>query len=111
MDATLAGKVDVLRATKNSRPRDPDLLAETYNYWGRNGSSWQTCVRDASWHPTAPMIAGKHPTSAYLCMSFTNIDTQLHRGMAGAPHKAPAQCIAGMMVSKRMKLSPRLVDG
>jgi hypothetical protein len=69
MDATLAGKVDVLRATKNSRPRDPDLLAETYNYWGRNGSSWQTCVRDASWHPTAPLIAGKHPRSACLYVS------------------------------------------
>lgn len=58
MDATLAGKVNVLKATKNSRPRDPDLLAETYDYWGRNGGSWMTCVRDASWHPHVPMIAG-----------------------------------------------------
>ncbi|OAL56614.1 WD40 repeat-like protein [Pyrenochaeta sp. DS3sAY3a] len=57
MDATLAGKVNVLKATKNSRPRDPELLAETYDYWGRNGGSWMTCVRDASWHPNAPMIA------------------------------------------------------
>ncbi|KAF1913824.1 WD40-repeat-containing domain protein, partial [Ampelomyces quisqualis] len=57
MDATLAGKVNVLKATKNSRPRDPELLAETYDYWGRNGGSWMTCVRDASWHPHVPMIA------------------------------------------------------
>ncbi|KAH9863302.1 hypothetical protein IAQ61_009579 [Plenodomus lingam] len=57
LDATLAGKVNVLKATKNSRPRDPDLLAETYDYWGRNGGSWMTCVRDASWHPNAPLIA------------------------------------------------------
>ncbi|KAL6712471.1 hypothetical protein ACN47E_000348 [Coniothyrium glycines] len=57
LDATLAGKVNVLKATKNSRPRDPDLLAETYDYWGRNGGSWMTCVRDASWHPHVPMIA------------------------------------------------------
>ncbi|KAF1841693.1 WD40 repeat-like protein [Cucurbitaria berberidis CBS 394.84] len=57
LDATLAGKVNVLKATKNSRPRDPDLLAETYDYWGRNGGRWMTCVRDASWHPHAPMIA------------------------------------------------------
>ena len=64
MDATLAGKVNVLKATKNSRPRDPDLLAETYDYWGRNGGSWMTCVRDASWHPTAPMIAGKYLSSS-----------------------------------------------
>ncbi|KAH7078425.1 WD40-repeat-containing domain protein [Paraphoma chrysanthemicola] len=57
LDATLAGKVNVLKATKNSRPRDPELLAETYDYWGRNGGSWMTCVRDASWHPYVPMIA------------------------------------------------------
>jgi WD repeat-containing protein 23 len=59
LDATLAGKVDVLKATKNSRPRDPELLAETADYWGRNGGNWMTCVRDASWHPHAPMIAGR----------------------------------------------------
>ncbi|KNG47495.1 WD40 repeat-like protein [Stemphylium lycopersici] len=57
MDATPAGTVDVLKATKNSRPRDPDLLAGTYDYWGRNEGKWNTCVRDASWHPNAPMIA------------------------------------------------------
>ncbi|KAL1642844.1 hypothetical protein SLS61_009550 [Didymella pomorum] len=57
LDATLAGKVNVLKATKNSRPRDPELLAETYDYWGRNGGNWMTCVRDASWHPNAPLIA------------------------------------------------------
>jgi WD repeat-containing protein 23 len=65
LDATLAGKVDVLKATKNSRPRDPELLTETYDYWGRNGGSWMTCVRDASWHPYVPMIAGK-----YQCLSL-----------------------------------------
>ncbi|CAN9221617.1 unnamed protein product [Alternaria alternata] len=57
MDATIAGKVDVLKATRNSRPRDPDLLAGMYEHWGRNEGRWQTCVRDASWHPNAPMIA------------------------------------------------------
>lgn len=59
LDATLAGKVNVLEATRNSRPRDPDVLAETYDFFGRNGGAWQTCVRDASWHPNAPVIAGK----------------------------------------------------
>lgn len=58
LDATLAGKVNVLKATKNTRPRDPEMMAETYDYWGRNGGSWMTCVRDASWHPNAPLIAG-----------------------------------------------------
>ncbi|KAI4956128.1 hypothetical protein J4E91_000338 [Alternaria rosae] len=57
MDATLAGKVDVLKATRNSRPRDADLLSGMYDHWGRNEGRWQTCVRDASWHPNAPMIA------------------------------------------------------
>lgn len=59
LDATLAGKIDVLKATKNSRPRDPNLLADTYDFYGRNGGSWMTCVRDASWHPNAPIVAGK----------------------------------------------------
>jgi WD40 repeat protein len=68
MDATLAGKVNVLKATKNSRPRDPELQAETYDYWGRNGGSWMTCVRDASWHPHVPMIAG-----TYLFLVSENI--------------------------------------
>lgn len=57
MDATLAGTVDVLKATRNSRPRDIHQLAETYDFFGRNGGSWMTCVRDASWHPNAPVIA------------------------------------------------------
>jgi WD repeat-containing protein 23 len=71
LDATLAGKVNVLKATKNSRPRDPELQAETYDYWGRNGGNWMTCVRDASWHPTAPMIAGMFlPPSLSLSLSL-----------------------------------------
>jgi WD repeat-containing protein 23 len=57
MDATLAGKVDVLRATHNSRPHDPDLIRGTYYYMRNENPSWQTCVRDASWHPNAPVIA------------------------------------------------------
>ncbi|KAF2876907.1 WD40-repeat-containing domain protein [Massariosphaeria phaeospora] len=57
MDATLAGKIDVLKATRNSRPRDPNMFAETYDFYGRHGGSWMTCVRDASWHPNAPVIA------------------------------------------------------
>lgn len=59
MDATLAGTVDVRAATKDSRPR------RSYNLrggWGEDEddegqhSQWKTCVRDASWHPNAPMI-------------------------------------------------------
>ncbi|OCK83813.1 WD40 repeat-like protein [Lepidopterella palustris CBS 459.81] len=57
LDATLAGKVDVLKATRNSRPRDPGFLAESYDFISQNSGTWQTCVRDASWHPDAPVIA------------------------------------------------------
>jgi WD repeat-containing protein 23 len=70
LDATLAGKVDVLKATRNSRPRDPNLLAATYDFYGRNGGSWQTCVRDASWHPNAPIIAGKFYPYARPCRCY-----------------------------------------
>lgn len=58
LDATLAGKIDVLQATRNSRPRDPELTVE-YDFLSRGNSNWSTCVRDASWHPNAPVIAGE----------------------------------------------------
>ncbi|KAI0475785.1 WD40 repeat-like protein [Xylariaceae sp. FL0804] len=53
LDATVAGVVDVHAATAQDRP-------PTYrHYFGRrdNAPTWQTIVRDASWHPTAPFIA------------------------------------------------------
>jgi WD repeat-containing protein 23 len=59
MDATLAGTVDVYEATKNSRPP-----YRTFHMGAWDGeddyshSRWKTCVRDASWHPNAPMIVG-----------------------------------------------------
>ena len=104
LDATLAGKVNVLKATKNSRPRDPELLAETYDYWGRNGRSWMTCVRDASWHPYVPMIAGKS-YSPPLPNHVTDLNQQ-HPGTAGAPPKAHAQYTRGTTVLKRTRQSP-----
>lgn len=68
MDATLAGKVNVKDATYRSRPRDPEN--STYYEVGdrRGGGDWKTCVRDASWHPNTPVIAGKiyYPLSSIL---------------------------------------------
>lgn len=58
IDGTLAGKVDVNRATKDSRPRNDALFMETYDMEGGRGE-WKTCVRDASWHPNAPVVAGE----------------------------------------------------
>ncbi|GAD92291.1 WD repeat protein [Paecilomyces variotii No. 5] len=58
LDATLAGTIDVGRATLNSRPRDADIYASAYELRGHNSDMlWKTCVRDASWHPSAPMVA------------------------------------------------------
>lgn len=58
LDGTSAGKVDVNEATHHSRPRDPDLYMSTYAPEdGRSRGAWKTCVRDASWHPNAPVIA------------------------------------------------------
>ncbi|KZF20482.1 WD40 repeat-like protein [Xylona heveae TC161] len=49
MDATLAGKIDVNEATRTAKGE---------RLRSRHGSgAWKTCVRDASWHPYAPVIA------------------------------------------------------
>ncbi|KAK1838671.1 WD repeat protein [Colletotrichum chrysophilum] len=52
LDATLAGTIDVRKATKNSRP-----LERRYRiYHGDDFPGWNTCVRDVSWHPNAPVL-------------------------------------------------------
>jgi WD repeat-containing protein 23 len=58
MDATLAGKIDVLEATKGSRPYSRHPRLHGYHEDTRH-ANWKTCVRDVSWHPNAPVIAGK----------------------------------------------------
>ena len=63
LDATLAGKVNVNQATHHSRPRDPDLLSSYAPEESRSRGVWKTCVRDASWHPNAPIMAGKLSSS------------------------------------------------
>ncbi|KAH0538823.1 hypothetical protein FGG08_004599 [Glutinoglossum americanum] len=57
LDATVAGVVDVKKGTHNSRPRDPELLTNFYAVQYGSTGAWRTCVRDASWHPSAPIIA------------------------------------------------------
>ncbi|RKF62162.1 LEC14B-like protein [Erysiphe neolycopersici] len=57
LDATIAGVIDVYKSTSDphtSRLRghlDPEAFTRIYD-----GEEWSTCVRDASWHPTAPII-------------------------------------------------------
>jgi len=52
LDATLAGTIDVRQATKNSRP----LELRYRIYHGDDFPGWNTCVRDVSWHPNAPVL-------------------------------------------------------
>ena len=59
MDATVAGTIDVAEATRNTRPRMGGGNEYGYEMHGRHGSGWKTCVRDASWNPKAPVLAGK----------------------------------------------------
>jgi WD repeat-containing protein 23 len=54
LDATLKGVVDVASATEHLRTRERREYED--GFWGQSG--FQTCVRDASWHPDVPMIAG-----------------------------------------------------
>nr|POF01700.1 lec14b protein [Quercus suber] len=57
LDGTLAGEpINVLSATKNSRPASDERFVDRYDYYGRGGT-WKTIVRDCSWHPSAPIIA------------------------------------------------------
>jgi WD repeat-containing protein 23 len=61
MDATVAGIIDVFAASKDSRPSDEMDGFHSLHGGGHEdiASSWRTCVRDACWHPSAPVIAGK----------------------------------------------------
>ena len=56
LDGTKASQpIDVLAATRNSRPASDGRYSE-YHHHGR-GVGWKTIVRDCSWHPSAPVIA------------------------------------------------------
>ena len=69
LDATLAGKINVNQATYHSRPRDGMNDAGFYASDEHRGA-WKTCVRDASWHPNAPMIAGECSFLPILSLGF-----------------------------------------
>jgi WD repeat-containing protein 23 len=57
MDATLEKTIDVNAATGVARAGDEPPAYNDYGYAPNYNSP--TCVRDASWHPTAPIIAGE----------------------------------------------------
>ena len=72
LDGTVRQTIDVTKATKHTRPRGGEA---GYMYEMHHGAAqhvWKTCVRDASWSPTAPVLAGTfvpipcHPTIAFF---------------------------------------------
>ena len=65
LDATVAGEINVYDATLNTRSRDRQY-GFRYGYDDSTSPSWKTCIRDVSWHPNAPIIAGK----LVLCSSL-----------------------------------------
>ncbi|KAJ4507583.1 hypothetical protein HRR83_004163 [Exophiala dermatitidis] len=56
LDGTRKATVDVYAATKDTRPR-ADSAGYGYELHGHHSGVWKTCVRDASWSPTAPVLA------------------------------------------------------
>ncbi|VUC36806.1 unnamed protein product [Clonostachys rosea] len=64
IDATMAGVIDVNEASTHLRPVMPF-------YRGRN---WNACVRDASWHPHAPMLVA----SAWNGIDLANGTCTMH---------------------------------
>lgn len=56
LDATLERTVDVQAATVGTQKNDSTL--NFYRFGA--GPGWSTCVRDASWHPNAPMLVGEY---------------------------------------------------
>lgn len=62
LDATEAGTVDVCKATKNEVMGDDDGYGADF-FYGRRRMT--TCVRDVSWHPSAPVLAATSWAGGY----------------------------------------------
>jgi DDB1- and CUL4-associated factor 11 len=71
LDGTVKATIDVTKATRHTRPRGSDA---GYMYELQHGAAqhvWKTCVRDASWSPTAPVMAGTlSPPFSFPFLSF-----------------------------------------
>ena len=57
LDATLAAKIDVDQGTADCMAAEGRF--RNYRLHGVRYPGWSTCVRDASWHPHAPVLAGE----------------------------------------------------
>ena len=99
LDATPKGTIDVAASTRYLRERGHEPFDP---YWGRQGQ-FKTVVRDASWHPHVPMIAGKfiiqsHQTVTPFLVRRSNRLSQQRHGMAGVQLLVLALSTAGMKV-------------
>lgn len=102
LDATLAGIVDVYRTTKPNTnimdSEDPGRRRKAYEV-----EDWSTCVRDASWHPTAPVIA----TSAWNGYDARNGTCTLHSWNDDADDDE-AEIKMGLRVDQKLRASQYL---
>ncbi|KAF4630590.1 hypothetical protein G7Y89_g7547 [Cudoniella acicularis] len=102
MDATLAGTVDVYGATKDSRPPTNDFGMMGWDDEGdRSQRVWRTCVRDASWHPNAPMIVA----SAWSGYGMSTGTCTVHSWNDGAEDDE-AEPKMGLRVNQKLEVDP-----
>ncbi|KAI6711039.1 WD domain-containing protein [Diplocarpon mali] len=102
MDATLAGKVDVYATTRETRPRGG------HNLWDGDEdihAPWKTCVRDASWHPNAPMIVA----SAWNGYGMSSGTCTVHSWNDGAEDDE-AEPKMGLRVDRKLRPNPAFYD-
>ncbi len=105
MDATIAGKIDVNSATYHSRPRSSNADNYSLHDGGSNRGVWKTCVRDASWHPNAPVIAatswnGWGMTTGTCTMHCWNDGAEDDEGIPEMGHR----------VDSKLREDPTLLD-
>lgn len=99
LDATLKGTINVGEATSFLKSRDREDHYEGYH----SSNGFNTCVRDASWHPDVPMIAGMSCVSPCCLCDRELINGQRRVGMDGARAWELALCIRGMMALTRTR--------
>jgi len=105
LDATLAGTIDVKAATKDSRPRWSGRIWDDDEDDEDGPIPWRTCVRDASWHPNAPMIVA----SAWNGYGMQNGTCTVHSWNDGAEDDE-AEPKMGLRVNQRLEYDAMYYD-
>ena len=104
LDATLAGKVNVKKATKNTRPRGQEDV-DFMDFDNDGHGTWKTCVRDASWHPNAPIIAA----TSWNGYGMTQGTCSVHTWNDGL-EEDEAEPAMGRRVDAKLRPNKRLYD-